>query len=128
MTAPMTWSTARIRSVAINRSAIMPTKNGEIIAPTAVVPNASPICSPEKCSVSPSHVPIVTYHAPHTKYWRNINVDSFRRTVLDIWVPLRPPGLNGWLRQDDARQEIDRRLQSLVDRRERVLVLDAHDV
>src|SRR5438128_5812321 len=81
MTAPLTWSTARIRSVAINRSAIMPTKNGELIAPTAVVPNASPICSPEKCSVPPSHVPIVTYHAPHTKYCRNISADSFSRTV-----------------------------------------------
>src|SRR5437763_3915209 len=70
-----------MRSVARNRSAIMPTKNGEILAPTAVLPAARPICSPEKCSVSPSHVPIVTYHAPQTKYWRNIRDDSFRRTV-----------------------------------------------
>src|SRR5207247_8789496 len=70
-----------MRSVARNRSAIMPTKNGEIIAPTAVLPAARPICSPEKCSVSPSHVPIVTYQAPQTKYWRNISDDSFRRTV-----------------------------------------------
>src|SRR5262245_16080173 len=59
----------------------MPTKNGEIIAPTAVVPAARPICSPEKWSVSPSHVPIVTYHAPHTKYCRNMSADSFTRTV-----------------------------------------------
>ena len=41
-------STARIRSVARKRSATMPTKNGEIIAASAVVPEASPICSPEK--------------------------------------------------------------------------------
>ena len=59
----------------------MPRKNGEIIAASAVEPAASPICSPEKCSVSPSHVPIVTYHAPQTKYCRNIRADSFRRTV-----------------------------------------------
>src|SRR5262249_37021791 len=59
----------------------MPTKNGEMIAATAVVPAASPICSPEKCSVDPSQVPMVTYHAPHTKYCRNIRVDSFTRVV-----------------------------------------------
>ena len=59
----------------------MPTKNGEIIAASAVVPAARPICSPEKCSVSPSQVPIVTYHAPQTKYCRNIIADSFTRTV-----------------------------------------------
>ena len=59
----------------------MPTKNGEIIAPTAVLPAARPICSPEKCSVSPSHVPMVTYHEPHTKYWRNIKDDNFSRTM-----------------------------------------------
>src|SRR5882672_8086461 len=70
-----------MRSVAMNRSATMPTKNGEIIAASAVVPAASPICSPEKCSVPPSHVPIVTYHAPHTKYCRNIIVDSFARVL-----------------------------------------------
>src|SRR5438874_10148192 len=68
-----------MRSVAMNRSATMPTKNGEMIAATAVVPAARPICSPENFSVSPSHVPIVTYHAPHTKYCRNIIADSFRR-------------------------------------------------
>ena len=59
----------------------MPTKNGEIIAASAVVPAARPICSPEKCSVCPSHVPIVTYHAPQTKYCRNIIADSFTRTL-----------------------------------------------
>jgi hypothetical protein len=79
------WSAARMRSVAMNRSATMPTKNGEIIAASAVVPAASPICSPLKWSVPPSHVPIVTYHAPQTKYWRNIIVESFRRTVNVIF-------------------------------------------
>src|ERR1700755_98261 len=64
----------------MNRSAIIPTKNGEIIAASAVVPAARPICSPEKCSVAPSHVPIVTYHAPQTKYCRNIIAESFTRT------------------------------------------------
>ena len=59
----------------------MPTKNGEIIAASAVVPAARPICSPEKCSVWPSHVPIVTYQAPQTKYCRNIIADSFTRTL-----------------------------------------------
>ena len=59
----------------------MPTKNGEIIAAIAVVPYASPICSPEKCSVCRSYVPIVTYQAPQTKYCRNIIADSFTRTA-----------------------------------------------
>src|SRR3954471_9175129 len=72
-------SAERMRSVARNRSATMPMKNGEIIAARAVVPAASPICSPEKCSVCPSQVPMVTYHAPHTKYWRNIRTDSLTR-------------------------------------------------
>ena len=70
---------ARIRSVAKNRSATMPTKNGETIAANAVVPYANPICSPEKCKVSASHVPMVTDHAPQTKYWRNIMAESFSR-------------------------------------------------
>src|SRR6476659_6353555 len=58
-----------------------------MIAATAVVPAARPICSPEKCSVAPSHVPIVTYHAPHTKYCRNISVDSFARVVAVMALP-----------------------------------------
>ena len=75
--------------MAKKRSATMPTKNGEIIAASAVVPNARPICSPENFSVSPSHVPIVTYHAPHTKYCRNIMIESFRRVPKGI-SPLSP--------------------------------------
>jgi len=27
---------------------------------------------------------MVTYHAPHTKYWRNIRVDSFTFTLYVI--------------------------------------------
>ena len=65
----------------------MPTKNGEIIAARAVVPATSPICSPEKPSVCPSHVPSVTDQAPQTKYCRNISTDSFSRTAMDImWL------------------------------------------
>ena len=62
----------------------MPTKNGDIIAASAVVPNASPICSPENPSVCPSHVPIVTDHAPQTKYCRNIIVESLIRIPFGI--------------------------------------------
>src|SRR5262245_30219624 len=80
------WRVASSRSVAKNRSATIPTKNGEIIAATAVVPKARPICSPEKRSVSPSHVPIVTDHAPQTKYCRNIMEDSLSRTVEVIAI------------------------------------------
>ena len=86
---PTTCSAARIRSVAITRSATIPTKNGEIIAASAVVPNASPIWSSEKCSVWPSHVPMVTYHAPQTKYWRNIRAESFTRVVAVMFAFLR---------------------------------------
>ncbi len=35
-----------------------------------------------------SHVPIVTDHAPQTKYCRNIIVESFRRV---LGITLRPP-------------------------------------
>src|SRR5215467_13651193 len=84
-------SVARIRSVAKNRSAIIPTKNGETIAATAVVPYASPICSPEKCNVCASHVPIVTDQAPHTKYCRNIMVESSNRVLSVISPPCRFP-------------------------------------
>src|SRR5262245_19885130 len=75
-----------MRSVAKNRSATMPTKNGEIIAATAVVPAARPICAPEKRNVEPSHVPIVTYQAPQMKYCRNIMVESFIRVLVCIFT------------------------------------------
>src|SRR4051812_20070678 len=125
----MTCSAARMRSVAMNRSATMPTKNGEIIAASAVVPAASPICSPEKCSVAPSHVPMVTYHAPQTKYWRNIIADSLIRVAeFNRNLALGPPRRNRLLRQNDARQHIHRRLQPFVPRCKSVFVLDAHHV
>src|SRR5213595_915141 len=114
-----------MRSVAMNRSATMPTKNGEIIAASAVVPYARPVCSPEKCNVSPSQVPIVTYHAPQTKYCRNIIADSLTRT--DEFI-LRPPCLDGRFGENHPRQHIDGGAQTLVHRRQRVLVLDAHHV
>src|SRR5262249_36852493 len=66
----------------------MPTKNGEIIAASAVVPYASPTCSTEKRSVEESHGPIVTDHAPHTKYCKNIMVESLRRVVRITLFPL----------------------------------------
>src|SRR3979409_2313052 len=105
------WSAPRFLPVAMNRTATMPTKNGEIIAASAVVPAARPICSPEKCSVCPSHVPIVTYHAPQTKYCRNIIADSFTRTLEVI---LCPPRLDRRLRENHARQEIHRGAQPFV--------------
>src|SRR5690606_32741909 len=57
----------------------MPTKNGEIIAAIAVLPYASPICPPSNRNPWPRYVPIVTNHAPQTKYWRNIMADSLTR-------------------------------------------------
>src|SRR5215469_8752593 len=83
---------ARMRSVAMKRSAIIPTKNGEIIAASAVVPAARPICSPEKCSVDPSHVPIVTYHAPQTKYCKNMRMESFTRVEVGIMAGSKVQG------------------------------------
>src|SRR3954468_5899866 len=139
---PRTCSAARIRSVARKRSATMPTKKGEIIAASAVVPAARPICSPEKCSVSPSHVPIVTYHAPHTKYCRNIIAESFTRTVVFIVLRstfyvlrfkfslqrLRPPRLHRRLGENHPREHVDGSLQPFVNRCEGILVLDAHHI
>src|SRR5712671_3471627 len=117
-----------MRSVAKNRSATMPTKNGEIIAASAVVPYARPICWPEKCSVSPSQVPMVTYHAPHTKYSRNIMADSFARTLPVMTAFLCPPWIHRRIGEHHAGQKIHRRPDALVDRRQRVFMLDAHDV
>ena len=74
-------SVARIFSVAKNRSATMPTKNGDTIAASAVVLYARPLCCPENFSVCSRYVPIVTYHAPQTKYSRNIIAESLIRIV-----------------------------------------------
>ena len=64
----------------------MPTKNGDTIAARAVVLYARPLCCPENCRVFSRYVPIVTYQAPQTKYWRNIITDSFRRVVEFMWI------------------------------------------
>src|ERR1051326_5447079 len=104
-------SAAKIRSVAKNRSANIPTKNGETIAATAVVPYARPICTPVKCSVSASHVPMVTDHAPHTKYWRNIIVESRKRVLGVISPPRWGPGAfrhSRNVRIQTRRRKIDR--------------------
>src|SRR3982751_1545476 len=53
-----------------------PTKNGEIMDASAVVPNTAPACVPEKCSVAVRYVPIVTYQQPQTAKLRNIMVQS----------------------------------------------------
>ena len=71
-----------------NRSATMPMKNGLTIAAIAIAPYALPICVSVKCSVWPRYVPIVTNHAPQTKYWRNIMTE--RRVRI---AP--PPALAG---------------------------------
>jgi hypothetical protein len=62
--------------VANHSSAIRPTRNGERMAPNAVVPAARPISFPEKWSCWPSQVPSVTYQTPQTKYSKNIITDS----------------------------------------------------
>ncbi len=79
---PARWSTASARSVARKRSAIIPTKNGEIIAASAVAPYARPIWVPENLRVWPRYVPMVTNQAPQTKYCKNIMAESFTRTLL----------------------------------------------
>ncbi len=78
---PVMCSSASSFSLEKNRSATMPMKNGDAIAAIAVAPYALPICASVKCSVLPRYVPIVTYHAPQTKYCRNIIADSFTRTL-----------------------------------------------
>ena len=79
---------ASTRSVAKKRSATMPTKNGETIAASAVVPDATPTCCPENFRVSPRNVPNVTYHTPQMKNWRNIRADSFTRVTAVILAPI----------------------------------------
>src|ERR671912_728217 len=73
-----------MRSVAKNRSATSPTKNGDTIAASAVVLYARPLSWPENWSVLSRYVPMVTYQAPQTKYWRNIITDSFNRVAVGI--------------------------------------------
>ena len=62
----------------------MPTKNGDTIAASAVVPYAAPLSVPEKFSVFNRYVPIVTYHAPQMKNSRNIITESLSLMVCVI--------------------------------------------
>src|ERR1700676_1048385 len=71
MAAPSACKTPSNRCVANARSAMRPTKNGETIAPMAILPAPHPICRPEKCSAA-NHVQRVTYQEPQMKYWRSI--------------------------------------------------------
>ena len=59
-------------------------KKGDTSAAIAIAPYARPICAPEKLSVWPRYVPIVTNQTPQMKYSRNIISDSFRRTMEEI--------------------------------------------
>src|SRR5258706_11962887 len=59
------------------RSAINPTKKGEIIDPIANAPYANPTCWPLNFNTFVRYVPRLIYHAPQMKYWRNMNTDSF---------------------------------------------------
>jgi hypothetical protein len=79
--APARCSSARSRSAAKKRSATMPTKNGVIIAATAVLPYARPIWVPSNPRVVPRYVPRVTNQAPQMKYWRNIIPRSLDRML-----------------------------------------------
>src|SRR3954454_20583897 len=82
------WSTKSRRSVEKNRAAIMPTKNGAIIAAIAAVPNAGPMKLSEKIRVPSEvcaedrYVLSVTNPAPHTKYCRNIITERRVRTSM----------------------------------------------
>ena len=62
--APARCSPASIRSVATNRSAIMPTMNGEIMAAIAGIMYARPTSFPFAFSTVPRKVPSVTSHEP----------------------------------------------------------------
>ena len=64
MTAPIRWSAASTFSVAKKRSAINPTKNGEIMQASAAVPNTAPAWVPENFNVAVRYVVMVTYHDP----------------------------------------------------------------
>src|SRR6185312_13977569 len=113
-TPPTMCSSARMRSVAKNRSATMPTKNGEIIAAMAVAPYASPTCVPSNLSDVPRYVPMVTNHAPQTKYSRNIIVESLARTAV----------MSGLQRMDGAREDTARTGRIKVRRLYRMLGLE----
>src|SRR5882762_3444740 len=72
----MSFSALSCWCVSNHSTAINPTRKGESMAPSAVVPAARPISFPEKWRCWPSQVPSVTYQTPQTKYSRNIITDS----------------------------------------------------
>src|SRR5215212_5164466 len=80
--APTMERTASTRCVAKKRSAIMPTKNGEMMAAMAGAAYTHPTWVPENLSVWPISVPMVTSHEPYTKYWMNISTDKRVRMPL----------------------------------------------
>ena len=61
------------RSVAKNRSATRPTKNGDTSEATETVPNTAPACGAgEMQRAASGRCVIVTYHEPQMTYCRNI--------------------------------------------------------
>src|SRR6476619_6992804 len=118
---PATCSTNSSRSVEKKRSAIMPTKNGAIIAAIAAVPNAAPMNWSEKMRAPVASLAVdryvlsVTNQAPHTKYCRNIITERRVRTSMGLawgWSVF-----GGWP-YDNARGgewEIGRGLEFLID-------------
>ena len=68
------YRNAITRSVAKNRSATRPTKNGETSEASDTVEKTRPACVPVKCSVCVRYVVMVTYHAPQMTYWMNIMI------------------------------------------------------
>src|SRR5690242_5411833 len=82
--APIRWRTQSTRSVEKKRSAIKPTKNGEIMDASAVVPNTAPACVPENFSVIVKYVPMVTYQQPQTTKFRNIMM--LRRMLTELGI------------------------------------------
>jgi hypothetical protein len=70
------------RSDEKNLSAIIPMKNGDIIAAIPMLPYARPTRDPLNLRFSVRYVPAVTYHAPYTKYSRNIITESLARVAV----------------------------------------------
>src|SRR5262245_9272461 len=70
--AEITYRNAITRSVAKNRSATRPTKNGETSDAIDTVENTHPAWVPVNPRVCVRYVVIVTYHAPQMTYCRNI--------------------------------------------------------
>src|SRR5580765_8555044 len=71
------------------RSAINPTKNGEIIDPIAKAPYAHPTSCPVNFRTLVRYVPRLMYHAPQMKYCRNMKIESlvFRKVCIALLSP-----------------------------------------